>query len=306
MLICVPGQRLCLSNENTVAGQGTYDRQGYIYSLLAGVVEIVEKDKVNKLHIRNARTENNRLSFADKNHWSENRWKSNNCSDAWRHCNRTCHCFESTICKMRHYVHRWCDFESCISWHFAKRRCSSWAKRRSRNVQILPSRRHNFGASCKSMNKLRFVIGVDEHLFLLLLVNFSCHKMSCIAINWAQPKMSLALSLRSLPSLEHMAYQWFQSVGQRCNVPKHWPKNHEKWLKLYQKVLSKKWQAIKVKLLNWFPFKQISFLFCLLFFFSPEKWIKDTIRCRVKTFDGNEECDDKRELRSQDSSRNDL
>lgn len=47
-LICVPGQRLCLSDENTVSGEGTYERQGYIYSLLAGVVNISQKDKVSK------------------------------------------------------------------------------------------------------------------------------------------------------------------------------------------------------------------------------------------------------------------
>lgn len=46
-LICVPGQRLCLSDENTVSGEGTYERQGYIYSLLAGVVNISKKDKVS-------------------------------------------------------------------------------------------------------------------------------------------------------------------------------------------------------------------------------------------------------------------
>lgn len=27
-LICVPGQRLCLADENTIAGLGTYERQG--------------------------------------------------------------------------------------------------------------------------------------------------------------------------------------------------------------------------------------------------------------------------------------
>lgn len=47
-LICVPGQRLCLSDANTVSGEGTYERQGYIYSLLAGVVNISQKDKVCK------------------------------------------------------------------------------------------------------------------------------------------------------------------------------------------------------------------------------------------------------------------
>lgn len=45
--ICVPGQRLCLSDENTVSGEGTYERQGYIYSLLAGVVNVSQKDKVS-------------------------------------------------------------------------------------------------------------------------------------------------------------------------------------------------------------------------------------------------------------------
>lgn len=44
--VCTPGQRLCLSDENTIAGQGTFERQGYIYSMLAGVVVIKEKDKV--------------------------------------------------------------------------------------------------------------------------------------------------------------------------------------------------------------------------------------------------------------------
>jgi len=44
-IICVPGQRLCLANENTVAGSGTYERQGYIYSMLAGVVVVAEKEK---------------------------------------------------------------------------------------------------------------------------------------------------------------------------------------------------------------------------------------------------------------------
>lgn len=48
-LVCIPGQRLCLSDENTVSGEGTYERQGYIYSLLAGVVRISDKDKVNNI-----------------------------------------------------------------------------------------------------------------------------------------------------------------------------------------------------------------------------------------------------------------
>lgn len=49
-LICVPGQRLCLGGDSTVSGEGTYDRHGYIYSLLSGVVKISEKDNVT-IHI---------------------------------------------------------------------------------------------------------------------------------------------------------------------------------------------------------------------------------------------------------------
>lgn len=45
-LMCVPGQRLCLCDENTISGQGTYERHGYIYSMLAGLVQIRQKDKV--------------------------------------------------------------------------------------------------------------------------------------------------------------------------------------------------------------------------------------------------------------------
>lgn len=45
-LICLPGQRLCLSDENTIAGQGTYERMGYIYSTLAGTVNIKDQDNV--------------------------------------------------------------------------------------------------------------------------------------------------------------------------------------------------------------------------------------------------------------------
>lgn len=45
-LICVPGQRLCLLDKEHVAGQGTYERAGYIYATLAGVVDVVEKNGV--------------------------------------------------------------------------------------------------------------------------------------------------------------------------------------------------------------------------------------------------------------------
>lgn len=45
-LICVPGQRLCLLDKQHAAGQGTYERGGYIYATLAGVVDVVDKNGV--------------------------------------------------------------------------------------------------------------------------------------------------------------------------------------------------------------------------------------------------------------------
>lgn len=46
LIVCFPGDRLCASNENTVAGVGTYERSGYIYSSLAGAVSRKSEDKV--------------------------------------------------------------------------------------------------------------------------------------------------------------------------------------------------------------------------------------------------------------------
>lgn len=40
VLVCLPGQRLCPSNKKHLSGQGTYEKQGYIYSQLTGLVKI--------------------------------------------------------------------------------------------------------------------------------------------------------------------------------------------------------------------------------------------------------------------------
>lgn len=45
-LVCVPGQRLCLADEATISGSGTYERLGYIYAQLAGTVELRTRDNV--------------------------------------------------------------------------------------------------------------------------------------------------------------------------------------------------------------------------------------------------------------------
>lgn len=55
--ICLPGQRLCLSDESHVSGQGTYERQGYIYSTLAGVVDVIKKDNVDIIEVHRGGSE---------------------------------------------------------------------------------------------------------------------------------------------------------------------------------------------------------------------------------------------------------
>ncbi|KAI9575180.1 exosome complex component CSL4-like [Glossina fuscipes] len=53
-LICLPGQRLCLSDEKTAAGHGTYERKGYIYATLAGSVILKEKDSCKIIEVEGA------------------------------------------------------------------------------------------------------------------------------------------------------------------------------------------------------------------------------------------------------------
>ncbi|KAG5684929.1 hypothetical protein PVAND_014137 [Polypedilum vanderplanki] len=47
-----PGQRICVANENTISSTGTYERLGYIYSSLAGIVETKDEDKNKIISVR--------------------------------------------------------------------------------------------------------------------------------------------------------------------------------------------------------------------------------------------------------------
>ncbi|KAL1450253.1 hypothetical protein WDU94_002691 [Cyamophila willieti] len=46
--ICIPGQRICQLDSDIVGGRGTYVRQGYLYSTLAGTVSINKHIEDNK------------------------------------------------------------------------------------------------------------------------------------------------------------------------------------------------------------------------------------------------------------------
>ncbi|XP_052227976.1 exosome complex component CSL4-like [Dreissena polymorpha] len=43
-MICVPGQRLCPDNEKVTAGRGTYSRNGFVYSSLAGYLQTAHSE----------------------------------------------------------------------------------------------------------------------------------------------------------------------------------------------------------------------------------------------------------------------
>lgn len=45
-VVCFPGDRICALSEQHIAGVGTYERSGYIYASLAGIVESKTEDKV--------------------------------------------------------------------------------------------------------------------------------------------------------------------------------------------------------------------------------------------------------------------
>jgi exosome complex component CSL4 len=61
-LIAFPGQRICAADENTISGSGTYERLGYIYASLAGIVETKIENKVNKQNINHMCTLKNDIS----------------------------------------------------------------------------------------------------------------------------------------------------------------------------------------------------------------------------------------------------
>lgn len=62
-MICLyAGQRLCRLDSTHVLGKGTYKRQEYIYSSLAGIVNVDDTNKVSKI-INRKKTSNKIKSF---------------------------------------------------------------------------------------------------------------------------------------------------------------------------------------------------------------------------------------------------
>lgn len=43
--LCIPGMRLSAANHEFIAGSGTHEFNGYIYSTLAGVLKMIEDDQ---------------------------------------------------------------------------------------------------------------------------------------------------------------------------------------------------------------------------------------------------------------------
>ncbi|XP_058796031.1 exosome complex component CSL4 [Phymastichus coffea] len=51
IIICIPGQRICPTNQENIAGQGTYEQLGYIYSKFAGIVKVVRLENTNSIEV---------------------------------------------------------------------------------------------------------------------------------------------------------------------------------------------------------------------------------------------------------------
>ncbi|XP_076630412.1 exosome component 1 Csl4 [Colletes latitarsis] len=51
LIVCVPGQRLCISDKVNISGPGTYEQQGYIYSKLAGVVKLIPQENSRTIEV---------------------------------------------------------------------------------------------------------------------------------------------------------------------------------------------------------------------------------------------------------------
>jgi len=56
-IVCVPGQRLCVSDKVNVPGPGTYEQHGYIYSKLAGTIELHKENENTQTVIVHGMTE---------------------------------------------------------------------------------------------------------------------------------------------------------------------------------------------------------------------------------------------------------
>ncbi|GAB1604809.1 exosome complex component CSL4-like [Argonauta hians] len=56
--ICLPGQKLCQLTDEKCSGNGTYIRNGYIYSSLAGFLHSETTDDKTLVEVRSTKTEN--------------------------------------------------------------------------------------------------------------------------------------------------------------------------------------------------------------------------------------------------------
>lgn len=138
-IVCFPGDRICATNENTIAGAGTYERLGYIYASLAGIVETKTQEKVSDKTCESSWIVD--LFIAERSHQSHNNRKQNCSSSSRRCCDGKSWSCQSAFCEMLDHLH-WRYFtEPTSPWDPSKRRCASDRHRSSWDVQELPPQR---------------------------------------------------------------------------------------------------------------------------------------------------------------------
>lgn len=49
--ICIPGQRICPMTEDTISGDGTYERGGFVYANISGILQLRKEDKLTYIDV---------------------------------------------------------------------------------------------------------------------------------------------------------------------------------------------------------------------------------------------------------------
>lgn len=55
-LICIPGQRIMKLEENVITGDGTYERGGFVYSNISGLIKFQKNENITKIEVISPKT----------------------------------------------------------------------------------------------------------------------------------------------------------------------------------------------------------------------------------------------------------
>lgn len=105
-IVCFPGDRLCATSENTIAGTGTYERSGYIYASLAGIVETKTEEKVKNDSKHGRNNKQHFIFIAEHSDKGESIWKQDSPASCRRCGDSSRRSRQPALCQMSNYLHR--------------------------------------------------------------------------------------------------------------------------------------------------------------------------------------------------------